>query len=1253
MANAWIGIFILAALSFPGGVPAASRDYREIPLKPVSEEPVALDRDLPGDWIFLSDLEWKEASAGWSRNGDRLPRRDRDAQGNALRLGGRRFPKGIGTHAPSRILYNLGGNFTRFRAFAGGAEKGGTVQFEVRGDGRSLYRSPVLQGLNGFQPVDVSVEGVHLLELDVSDGGNGFICDMANWALARVRKSGPEKVKSRPEVAQVESTPQRMTVPLSVPPDVPEIVRWDWRFRETLPAIDAWERICPDLVPEAGETEWIPVLPVPVSETGGAASIWPNPIPEPLIPWPEEMAELRLHAPSPSSVRIERIPAEGPAKLEDISAGQAILGYKHVGGGDHDMWYHGYSRAFDRLCHFRPEAAPFSLRIPAPLDLRPGRGHIPLELRSVASGETEINLRVDIYRPGEEPRSAEGSFRLPPNRVERIAVPVTLDWEGGGLIVVTLRVEGKPYRLPFFTHVEKIEPILTGIEKTLGDRPDSEGARELQRLRAEHRELLGAIGCGNAPPEAWRTAFEAACALRRRILMERIDFDELLFAKRKPFISEQPYMDAHHLYNLPGGGIYRLKPVRPDGIARPVVDHLGEGIYRDVCLSWDARRILFSFGQGSDDWKPDAQSYHIYEVGVDGGGLRQLTFGPKNDCEPFYLPNGKIGFTSDRPEHFVLCGGPRHASTLFSMEPDGSGIVQLSFNVVNDFNPSILPDGRIIYTRWEYNERSVTSLHSLFTMRPDGSQVAPFYGNQSIRPNVLMFPRAVPNSPKVLALLTGHHGQTHGPVGLIDVRRDTNGMDMVEVLTPGMPVIGEKIEDSRVGWASRPWPLSEETFLLSYTPTIVPWRERSWAIYVSDRHGNMALVFRDPAISTTEPIPLLPAPRPHVIRGARAGDDACDFELTAAFYLYDAHHGQPEIERGSARYLRIIEDVPRKGVHQGGVIPVSATSMYTVKRFIGTVPVEADGSAFFRVPANRPLYFSLLDAEGLEIQRMRSSLCVRPGEVQSCAGCHESRHSTPPSGARLTLAIRREPSIPVPPPWGMRTISFLRDVQPLLERSCLPCHERGREEKKVILSDELTDQFAVSYEELLPYTKNAYATRWDVPFDVYRVPPRSFGSGASPLMALLKKEHHGVKLESRDRETLAMWIDSNSVYFGWYRESWPNRHIFTGRFRKPLDAIFARRCESCHGGDEGRQKIRYPAIHPAEPAKSRALLAPLAKTAGGWGACGENVFRHRDDPDFQAFSRGFQELGEALRNRPRRDLLDLREPDPAKLHAKR
>ncbi|MBI4605446.1 MAG: hypothetical protein HY721_26065 [Planctomycetes bacterium] len=1021
--------------------------------------------------------------------------------------------------------------------------------------------------------------------------------------------------------------------------DTSDIVRRDGLFRESLAAIRDWEAVLAAAEKEKGPAAGVPVLPVPED---GSPVVWPNPFPRALLPgedlaaatsvrWAGGEAEVTRSAPGREAVR------------EAAKAGDAALGYKHPGGGGKDHWYHHYHRRFDRLGTFRPRPAPFALEVAgAPLDLRRGANEVAIVLRNASASRAALalDLRWTFASPGE--RRAGGSERveLPAGEARAVRFPVDLRDECGGLLVLEVEVEGAgegaggPFWLPLLTHVERVSAVLDGVEQILGDVPDARGAERLAALR---RRAVGFEGGGRASP-AWRELFEEASALRDEILLARIDFDALLFVKRKPFDSEQPFMDAHHLRNRPGGAIYRLSPVRPGGEVMPVVDSLGEGVYRDLCLRWDAKRFLFAFGNGSDKWD-GAQSYHIYEAAVDGTGLRQLTFGPKNDCEPFYLPSGQIGFTSDRSEHFVMCGGDRHSPSLFVMEGDGSGVRQLSFNVFNDFNPTVLPDGSILYGRWEYNERSVTSLHKPFTIRPDGTMVAPYYGNATIRPNVVMFPRPVPGSDKVMGLFTAHHGQTHGPIGLIDAKRGVDGPGPLTVLTPGVPVTGEKAEESFHGWHSDPWPLSEGTYLSSFTPTAVPWLEASWALYAGDRHGNLALVHRDPRISEAEPVPLAPRPVPPALLEAPPDTDAADAEAT--LIVLDVHEGLPGVARGTPRYLRVLEDVPRKGVGRGGVICTSGTSIYTVKRVLGVVPLDPDGSAHFTVPANRNVYFEVLDAERREVQRMRSVVCLKPRETRTCVGCHAPVTNAPPN--RTASAPCRAASRPEAPPWGGRTLSFLRDVQPLLDARCTSCHSRGRKEAKVILSGDLTDQFSIGYEELLPYVKAANAMRWDLPEDVLPRPPYTYGSGSSPLAKLLEAGHQGVELSAGERDRLWSWIDSNAVYYDRYETGhYPNRHVFTGKRREKLEAIHARRCASCHPKDDGRGGTWWLSVDWREPAKSRALQAPLAAAAGGWGSCGEGVFATAGDPDYEVLASALRELGQALAERPREDLASLR-----------
>lgn len=1011
-----------------------------------------------------------------------------------------------------------------------------------------------------------------------------------------------------------------------------EMVRHDWYQREALTAIRDWEAILAWWEQRTPQAERMPVFPVP---TSGAAVSWVNPMPRPLLPAEEAPVRLQLRL-AGGKVELERALPAGKRERQTSAPGKPIVGCSHPGSGGRNQWYHRYQRRFDRLLTFVARPAPFALDLPTPLELLPGRQELRLSLRNVTDRPLTIAARLRCYR-----RGAQGIEAAPPldgpeatlagGAARTVALRVDLTATGGGLLLLELQAAGQSYRMPLFTYVEDLQPLLTGIERHLADHaPQPAAAARLAELR--RRAGTGEPLAGTA----WRALFAQASTLRDELLLGRIDFDTLVFLKRKPFFSEQPFMDSHHLFNRPGGGIYRLSPVRPGGTVTAVADRLGEGVYRDVCLHWDAGKLLFAFGNGSDRWD-GKQSYHLYEIGVNGKGLRQLTFGPKNDCEPFYLPGGKIGFTSDRSEHFVMCGDDRHVANLHTMNADGSGIRQLSHNVFNEFNPSLLADGRILYTRWEYNERSVTSVHSLFTIRPDGSHPEPFYGNASIRPNVHMFGRQVPGSDKVTALLTAHHGQTHGPIGLIDPRRGRDGPGPLTVLTPGIPISAHAVEDSFHGWFSDPLPLTDKVYLCAFTPTVRPWLEKSWALYVGDRHGNLALVHRDPDISCAEPRPLRRRPAPPELAPAAPDRSPQD----ATLLIVDVTRGLAGVSRQEVKWLRILEDQPRRSVPHGGVIVTSGTSIYTTKRILGTVPIEPDGSVHFQVPPDRNLYFQVLDGQHREIQRMRSVVCLKPGEKRTCIGCHAGTHRSPPSV--LMRAAQRPPSRPEPPPWGTRSFSFRRDIQPILDAKCAACHTQDRKTNRVILTADLTDQFAVGYQELLPYLSVASAMRWDNPEDVYARPPYSYGSKVSRLTQLLERGHHGVKLSREEWLRLVTWIDTNAVYYDRYESCYPRRSIFSGAVRQVANDVFRRRCASCHAGKEldegGKYGTWWLSLNDADAARSRALQAPLARAAGGWERCRGPVFASTADADYQRLLAALTRLREQLRSQPREDLL--------------
>lgn len=1012
------------------------------------------------------------------------------------------------------------------------------------------------------------------------------------------------------------------------------MMRWDWDLRESLVAIRDWERSLEAWQKAEPKADRTPLLPVPAD---GEPAVWPNPIPKRSLPHADRDQRVRVRR-TGGKLRVDRVGADGKDSHATAKPDATILGYQHFGGGGKDHWYHRYYRKFDGLTSFRVKPAPFAVELDAPLDLGFGRNRLAVQIRNVEARAIDVVLKLSRWTPaGKDVDADERRVRIEPAKTTTVGFPVRLTEPGGGILILTITHGDQVYRLPILTHVEHIPSVVAPVEQILSDAPNAKASAALADIRAELDRLQKTPNTSNAQRE-WRSLFERASALRDELLRQRIDCDAMLLAKRKPYTSEQPFMDAHHLVNPPGGGIYRLSPPRPDGELMPVVDALGEGVYRDIHLHWSGTRFLFAFGNGSDKWD-GKQSYHIYEVNVDGSGLRQLTSDRHNDCEPFYLPHGQIGFTSDRSEHFVMCGGNRHAPTLFVMNADGSDVRQLSYNVFNDFNPTVLEDGRILYSRWEYNERSVTSLHNPFTMNPDGTMVSPYYGNATIRPNVVMFPRPVPGSDQIMALFTAHHGQTHGPIGLIDITRGLDGNEPLTVLTPGIPITGEKALDSRRGWFSDPQPLSETSYLCAFTPTVVPWHPWTWALYVGDAHGNIGLVYRDPDISCMEPVPIVSRAAPHP--RPPAPEDTGSLDAEAEMLLLDVYDGLDGVPRGTARSLRVVEDVPRKGVTTGGVVKTAGTLIFTIKRIFGTVPIEPDGSARFTVPANRNVYFEVLDADGLEIQRMRSVVCLKPREVRTCIGCHESRLTSPAN--RPAVAATRAPSAYHPPPWGHKIISYLRDVQPVINKHCVRCHTHDRARNRVILTDDLTDRFSLGYQELLGHITVAISDRWDHPDDVHPRPPYTYGSKVSPLTKMLRAGHHGVKLSDEEFRRITAWIDANGVYYDTYRTyHWPNRRIFSGAQGKTLRAVYERRCKGCHGQGDGAGSTWWLTLNRRDPKLSRALMAPLAQSAGGWERCDGAVLASKEDSDYRAMLAALTSLHDELKRHPRADLRSLR-----------
>lgn len=687
--------------------------------------------------------------------------------------------------------------------------------------------------------------------------------------------------------------------------------------------------------------------------------------------------------------------------------------------------------------------------------------------------------------------------------------------------------------------------------------------KEWESLRRHRKELAGRKEAGDEGD--WEELWRRVHVLRRRIALANplAKRGPLLFAKQVPGSFSHQLTQYYGRYARPGGGIFVLEePGRSFRCRRLAPDALGRGSYQHPEVSYDGKRILFSYC-GADTRPRDTirghagRYYHLYEMTADGRRVRQLTRGRFDDFSPKHLPNGKIVFVSTRRGGWHRCGNPGCENyTLALAEADGSNPRSISCHETNEWDPAVLADGRIIYTRWDYVDRHAIYYEQLWTVRADGSAPAAFYGNNTYNPVGLWEARQVPGSQRVIATAGAHHAMTAGSIVLVDVRKGVDGPEPLQRLTPDAPfpeseavllpgwraVAGNglgplSVEAKR--WPGHcyrsPWPLSETYFLAAYSfePLIgepKANRPNMFGIYLVDRFGNKELLYRDLNISSVWPMPL--GPRPREPSPAPVGKK--DARAEGTFVVQNVYNASPALPKVAIKRLRIVQVLPKStpGINNP---PVGLANASPGRQVLGTVLVEEDGSAYFRAPAGVPLSFQVLDDKGQAVQIMRSVTYLRPGETAACAGCHEPRTTAPPSTGRLR-ALARDVSRARPGPEGANPFSYPLLVQPVLDKHCVRCHSGAKPAGKVVLTGEPQGHYTRSY--------NVLAQR--VPFSAWGrgggnwrrinsepiVRPGHFGARASPLMQKLLKGHSKVTLSRADIERLATWMDANALFYG-------------------------------------------------------------------------------------------------------------------------
>jgi len=682
----------------------------------------------------------------------------------------------------------------------------------------------------------------------------------------------------------------------------------------------------------------------------------------------------------------------------------------------------------------------------------------------------------------------------------------------------------------------------------------------------------------------WRELYLDACKERRKQRLQFIhDVYPVIVYTKHDILGGSHYSYTEMVTDaqfkdriIKGGGALHSLEITSDGdiIDKLLVAAPQNGLLRDPDVSFDGKKIIFSMRNDMDN-----DDYKLYDYCVDTGEVRQLTFGLGfADVEPCYLPDGNILFTSTRCMQIVDCWWTEVVN-FYIMDSDGRFMRRVGFDQVHTNYPKVLPDGRVLYTRWDYNDRSQMWPHALFVMNHDGTGQTEYYGNNSWGPTSILHARGVPYSNKVVAIASGHHTIQKGKIILIDRSKGTQEDQGVQLIAPRRESDFEILTDSaRIGEFTKkfdfygqegdqfqyPLALDEENFIVAYQ---VPGHHFG-LFYMDIDNNKRELLAYDPSTPTShpgQPVPLQAREVP-MLRASTV-DYA---KNTGLYYVQDVYFGPglEGIEPGTIKELRVvglqfrtagIESNSNRGVSGGALVstPIAIDNgSWDVKQVLGTVPVEADGSAFFEVPARMPIYFQLLNERGETVQTMRSWSTLQPGEQQNCFGCHEDKGTTALSHGGITIrtqALRRSPRKPVPmegvdPNSGF---SFVQSIQPIFDKHCTECHTGESNEHPFSLLDKPVVRsgkgFSESYLNLTQNGKRNEIVYWmDVQSAPPMLPPYYAGAVKSKLVSMFdegnrSEAHKDVVLSDNERRLLALWIDLLIPFTGSYTE----RHHWT------------------------------------------------------------------------------------------------------------
>lgn len=728
------------------------------------------------------------------------------------------------------------------------------------------------------------------------------------------------------------------------------------------------------------------------------------------------------------------------------------------------------------------------------------------------------------------------------------------------------------------------------------DKMGPDGKVDVQKAISVMREAHGKLAAVVKASPGDLTACRKEWLLWRRTVRPvamagpDVDFEQVVYIKRwsggkhlQPGIHDAAHPD--------GGDIYLQTGLEPTSPTKPLIgDRIPKGLAQDLDLWYDADRIVFSHTD-------ERRLQKLYEMRLDGSELEKLTDGDYEDVDPAYLPDGKIVFGSMRAAAGTMCassltprvgpGGASHTN-IYRLDPETGDVRRLSYCKDDDCYPYVLNDGRVVYMRWDYQERGVDEIFSLWVVRPDGTGADGYYrvhipDNQVIQS--LRDARPVPGTNLITAAGGSHRSGQEGILMLCDTDAGINnpegfftvtpqaspisrgcGTDLRAVPEGGVPYIG--------GYIVKPAPLSDKSFLVS-AGFDMPQSCNFW-LYYMDVWGNKELIHRDKLMESVAVAPVRPRARPPVFP-----DMTDQSKNYASVYVDDVYADLPGVDKGEVKFIRIAQQLfwvtraGEPGIQYHPLANASECFGYPGTggpvRVFGTVPVQEDGSAYFEVPAGVDIYFQALDEDYRAVQRMRTHVEFAPGELRGCVGCHETRGDA----ARVrtsTIALAGKPVRPAAPPWGDTTLlNFEKNIQPVIEKKCVKCHGAEKPEGGLILTaakdkygfmQSFRSMFGLKPGDPTPdvvwaadgpvnkeRVKDPDHPWWNIMFEDVIVrkspheltsvptPPKRFGAIRHPFVTkLIEDEKHAKLLTDEEKQLLVAWFDLQCPYFDTYMQ---------------------------------------------------------------------------------------------------------------------